>query len=134
MHHGLHACSRGAPPLPRPRQSAASFLGPAAEQRGRHLKLPAAGGFDERLRRRAETPCDIALSLVALIALAPLFALVAIAIKLESPGPVLYFQSRHGFNRKQFRIVKFRSMRATEEGAAVKQATADDPRVTRVGR
>ena len=78
--------------------------------------------------------CDIVLSLVALIGLAPLLALVAIAIKLESPGPVLYFQARHGFNKKQFRIVKFRSMRTTEEGPAVKQATANDPRVTRVGR
>ncbi|MFO1134402.1 MAG: exopolysaccharide biosynthesis polyprenyl glycosylphosphotransferase [Rhodoblastus sp.] len=82
----------------------------------------------------AKRACDIVLSLVALIVLAPLFAFVAIAIKVDSPGPVLYFQARHGFNKKRFRIVKFRSMRATEEGAAVKQAVANDPRITRVGR
>ncbi|MEI2735580.1 MAG: exopolysaccharide biosynthesis polyprenyl glycosylphosphotransferase [Rhodoblastus sp.] len=82
----------------------------------------------------AKRACDIALSIVALVLLAPLFALVAVAIKLDSPGPVLYFQARHGFNKNRFRIVKFRSMRTTEEGAAVRQAVADDPRITRVGR
>ena len=78
--------------------------------------------------------CDVVLSLVALILLSPLFALVAIAIKLDSKGPVLYRQARHGFNKNQFRIYKFRSMRTTEQGAAIKQAIANDPRVTRVGR
>lgn len=82
----------------------------------------------------AKRACDIVLSIVALVLLAPLFALVAAAIKIDSPGPVLYFQARHGFNKNRFRIVKFRSMRTTEEGAAIRQATADDPRITRVGR
>ena len=78
--------------------------------------------------------CDISLSLVALVLLAPLFALVAIAIKLDSAGPVFYLQTRHGFNKTQFRIFKFRSMQTTEQGAAIRQATANDPRVTGVGR
>lgn len=78
--------------------------------------------------------CDVCLSLVAIALLAPLFAIVAVAIKLDSPGPVLYRQARHGFNKKHFRIFKFRSMRTSEEGGAIRQATANDPRVTRVGR
>ena len=82
----------------------------------------------------AKRVCDIVLSLIALVLLAPLFALVAIAIKLDSPGPVLYKQARHGFNKKRFRIFKFRSMRIAEHGASIKQAVANDPRVTRVGR
>jgi len=77
---------------------------------------------------------DIVLSAAALVALAPLFLLVAIAIKLESQGPVFFLQRRHGFNKNQFRIVKFRSMTAMEDGGSVRQAIANDPRVTRVGR
>ena len=78
--------------------------------------------------------CDITLSLIALILLSPLFALIAIAIKLDSAGPVLYTQARHGFNKNQFDIFKFRSMSTTEQGAAIRQAVANDPRITRVGR
>jgi len=78
--------------------------------------------------------CDIVLSLAALIVLAPLFAAVALAIKLESRGPVLFCQTRSGFNKMPFRIVKFRSMTAVEDGASVRQVTANDARITRVGR
>lgn len=82
----------------------------------------------------AKRACDIVFSLTALVLLAPLLALVALAIKLDSPGRVLYLQARHGFNKEQFRIFKFRSMTAAEEDATVRQAVANDPRVTRVGR
>lgn len=73
-------------------------------------------------------------SLALLIAVLPLLLAVTALIKLDSPGPVLFRQRRHGFNQKQFRILKFRTMSVAEDGDVVVQAKADDPRVTRVGR
>ena len=70
-----------------------------------------------------------------LIAALPLLALIAIAIKLDSPGPVLFRQKRYGFNNDLIEVYKFRSMRAEASDAnATKLVTKDDPRVTRVGR
>ncbi|MGO9132766.1 MAG: undecaprenyl-phosphate glucose phosphotransferase [Methylovirgula sp.] len=69
-----------------------------------------------------------------LILLAPLLIGVAILIKLDSKGPVLFFQRRYGFNQRPFKIVKFRTMHTLEDGAVIRQAMRDDPRVTRVGR
>jgi exopolysaccharide biosynthesis polyprenyl glycosylphosphotransferase len=66
--------------------------------------------------------------------LAPVFIGVAVAIKLDSPGPVLFRQRRYGFNQEPFRILKFRSMRALEDDARLRQAQRGDPRITRVGR
>lgn len=77
---------------------------------------------------------DIAMAGAGLLLLAPLFAVVAIAIALESPGPVIYRQERRGFNGSTFMIWKFRSMRATEDGRAMRQAQRDDPRITPLGR
>jgi Undecaprenyl-phosphate glucose phosphotransferase len=77
---------------------------------------------------------DIAVSSLALLLLSPVFMFVALAIKLDSPGPVFFFQTRHGFNKRPFRIAKFRSMTTAENGRAVKQATSGDMRVTRTGR
>lgn len=74
-------------------------------------------------------------ALVALVLVAPLLLVVAIAIKLESPGPVFYRQRRHGFNHHVFQVWKFRSMRHDGPGEGVfRQATVGDSRVTRVGR
>jgi len=63
----------------------------------------------------------------------PLFAAVAGAVKLTSPGPVLFAQRRYGRDGKEIRVFKFRSMRVTEDGAQVRQATKGDSRVTPVG-
>ncbi len=72
---------------------------------------------------------------LALIALSPLLALTAIAVKLDSPGPVLFKQKRYGFNNELFEVFKFRSMYADKlDPMAAKLVTRDDPRVTRVGR
>ncbi len=76
---------------------------------------------------------DIALSVLALIALSPLFALVAVMIKLDSRGPVFFLQRRYGFNQEPFRIFKFRSMSTMEDGRNVLQARAGDARITKVG-
>jgi Undecaprenyl-phosphate glucose phosphotransferase len=77
---------------------------------------------------------DLVLSALGLVLLAPLFALVALAIMLESRGPVIYRQARRGFNGETFMIWKFRSMSVTESGHAMTQARPHDPRVTRIGR
>ncbi|CAL8970994.1 UDP-glucose:undecaprenyl-phosphate glucose-1-phosphate transferase [Rhodoplanes serenus] len=77
---------------------------------------------------------DLAVASLALVILAPLMLLAAVAIKLDSPGPVIFRQRRNGFNEREFLIFKFRSMTVLEDGAVVTQATRRDPRVTRVGR
>lgn len=76
---------------------------------------------------------DLAVATLALIALAPLFAAVALLIKLDSPGPIFFSQRRYGFNQEPFRIRKFRTMTTMEDDAALKSATRNDPRVTRIG-
>ena len=71
---------------------------------------------------------------IALLLAAPLLALIAIAIKLDSPGPVLFRQPREGFNNRPFFVYKFRSMfHNRSEIDNIRQATRVDPRVTRVG-
>jgi putative colanic acid biosynthesis UDP-glucose lipid carrier transferase len=76
---------------------------------------------------------DIVVAVTALILLAPLMISVAIAIKLDSNGPVFFRQTRHGFNGRPFGIYKFRSMTVLEDGDVVRQAKRNDDRVTRVG-
>lgn len=76
---------------------------------------------------------DRSLALLAIVALSPLLLVVAIAVKLSSPGPVLFRQPRHGWNGEVIEVWKFRSMRLHDD-RAVKQATRDDPRITPVGR
>jgi Undecaprenyl-phosphate glucose phosphotransferase len=78
---------------------------------------------------------DKTIGITALVTLAPLMALIAGAIKLESPGPILFRQRRYGFNNELIEVLKFRSMyvEATDADAS-KLVTRDDPRVTRLGR
>lgn len=77
---------------------------------------------------------DLVLASVALVLLAPLFAVMAVLIKLDSKGPVFFLQRRYGFNQEPFRIWKFRSMTTMDDGPVIQQATANDVRVTRIGR
>jgi len=76
---------------------------------------------------------DIAGALVGLVFLSPLMMLVAIAIKLESPGPVFFVQERMGLDGRPFRMIKFRSMRSDAEKAGPGWTTTNDPRRTRLG-
>ncbi|WP_129136129.1 undecaprenyl-phosphate glucose phosphotransferase [Luteimonas sp. YGD11-2] len=76
---------------------------------------------------------DRTIAVLGLLALGPLLLATAIAVKLSSPGPVLFRQPRHGWNGEVIHIFKFRSMRVHHDGE-VRQATRDDDRVTRVGR
>ena len=78
---------------------------------------------------------DRAFAAVVLIVLAPLLALIALAVKLGSRGPVLYRQVRHGLDGRPIQVLKFRTMRLHDEPAGqVSQALPDDPRITRLGR
>lgn len=77
---------------------------------------------------------DIVLSGIGLIILSPILLAAAVAIRLDSPGPALFRQTRHGFNGRPFRIYKFRTMTVMENGDVVEQAKKGDKRVTRVGR
>jgi lipopolysaccharide/colanic/teichoic acid biosynthesis glycosyltransferase len=75
---------------------------------------------------------DVIASIAALVALAPVMAALALAVKLDSPGPVLFRQQRAGRGNRPFTILKFRSMRIGATGPLV--TAAQDARVTRVGR
>lgn len=85
------------------------------------------GGFTKRL-------FDIVVASAALLVLAlPLF-LVAILIRIESPGPALFRQRRTGFRGRSFSVLKFRTMRTMEDGPHITQARPNDARVTLLGR
>ena len=78
---------------------------------------------------------DLLLAVTASLILAPLMLAVACAIKLDSPGPVLFRQSRLGFNNRPFMVFKFRSMYVEmTDHTAARQTSRNDPRVTRVGK
>jgi exopolysaccharide biosynthesis polyprenyl glycosylphosphotransferase len=77
---------------------------------------------------------DLCFAGVGLLVLTPALLLVALLIKLDSPGPVFFLQRRYGFNQRPFRIIKFRTMHTLDDGEVIVQATRGDPRVTRVGR
>ena len=78
---------------------------------------------------------DLSITVPAIIALAPVLLIVAIAIKLTSPGPVLFKQPRMGRGNRLFHVYKFRSMRTeTTDNAGARSASLDDDRITSVGR
>ncbi len=86
------------------------------------------------LRRMAKRAFDVAVSSVLVLCAAPFLVLVAVAIKLDSKGPLFYRQERVGLNGKTYWLWKFRSMRTDAEKDGAVWARANDDRVTRVGR
>jgi len=76
---------------------------------------------------------DIVLSALILILISPLLLVLAIGVKLSSTGPVIFRQRRTGLDGEIIEVYKFRSMRAVDDGAVVRQATRDDPRITPFG-
>jgi exopolysaccharide biosynthesis polyprenyl glycosylphosphotransferase len=101
--------------------------------------------FADDPRRLVKRAADVLVSALALVVLVPLMAVIAIAIRIDSPGPVLYAQERYGLHRHRFRVWKFRTMAAdadARQGELEARNEADgplfkirdDPRVTRVGR
>jgi putative colanic acid biosynthesis UDP-glucose lipid carrier transferase len=77
---------------------------------------------------------DLVLTSLILLLISPLMVALAIGVKLSSPGPVIFRQRRYGADGREIVVYKYRSMRVTEDGPVVKQATREDPRVTRFGR
>lgn len=77
---------------------------------------------------------DIVLSSIALLTLLPVYAIIAIAIKRNSPGPVFYFQERVGLHKRKFNIIKFRTMRVDAESSGPALSSTNDPRITDIGR
>ena len=88
--------------------------------------LPAIGRIAKRI-------FDVVVASVALVALSPLFIMVAMAIKLDSRGPILFRQTRHGYNNETIKVFKLRTMTTLEDGDHFVQATRNDPRITRIG-
>jgi Undecaprenyl-phosphate glucose phosphotransferase len=91
-----------------------------------------ASGPDWVMDRFLKRSFDLFVAAAAGLLLIPLILTVAALIKLSSPGPVLFKQTRHGYNNKPITVLKFRTMVASPASAA-RQATRDDPRVTRIG-
>jgi Undecaprenyl-phosphate glucose phosphotransferase len=84
--------------------------------------------FNKRLQ-------DMIFGLIALVLLSPVMAGVALAVRLDSPGPIFFRQRRHGFNHEEIVVWKFRSMKAeAADATASRQVTHDDDRITAVGR
>lgn len=86
-------------------------------------------GLDGAIKRIG----DVIFSIVILTLLLPLLLCIAVAVKLSSPGPVIFRQRRYGLNGEEIVVYKFRSMTVQEDGAKVIQARKDDARVTRLG-
>ncbi|MEE2566781.1 exopolysaccharide biosynthesis polyprenyl glycosylphosphotransferase [Hyphobacterium marinum] len=79
---------------------------------------------------------DLVIGSLMFAAALPVMALLALLVKLDSPGPALFRQTREGFNGRPITVLKFRSMRTDKctANGAVRQVERDDPRVTRIGR
>ena len=101
-------------------------------------KLPLLSVFDRPLKGWSlfqKEALDRVLALLGSIALAPVMLGVALAVKLESKGPVIFRQKRYGFNNEMIEVYKFRSMYVDQcDAAAARLVSKNDPRVTRVGR
>jgi Undecaprenyl-phosphate glucose phosphotransferase len=87
-----------------------------------------------RLQRTIKRALDILLSVISIVLLAPPLLLIAVGIKLSSPGPIFFKQRRIGYRSQVFKILKFRTMNCLEDGDTINQACKDDHRVTGLGR
>jgi putative colanic acid biosynthesis UDP-glucose lipid carrier transferase len=76
---------------------------------------------------------DISFSTLVLVLLLPLLVVIAIMVKLSSPGPIIFKQRRYGLDGQEIAVYKFRTMQVTEDGAQIRQASKTDGRITRVG-
>jgi putative colanic acid biosynthesis UDP-glucose lipid carrier transferase len=99
------------------------------ESRAFQIHRPPLGAVERSVKRSF----DVVFSIAALVVTLPICVVVAMAIKMDSRGPVFFIQSRKGHSGRPFRILKFRSMSVMEDAGDVRQATRNDPRVTRVG-
>jgi exopolysaccharide biosynthesis polyprenyl glycosylphosphotransferase len=93
-------------------------------------------GFDllhHNVELRIKRIMDVVFALVLFVVLLPLMALIALLVRIDSPGPIIYSQTRTGLNGREFRVHKFRTMVRDAERLGVQWAAQNDPRVTRIG-
>ena len=76
---------------------------------------------------------DIVLSVMILLLFLPLLLLIAVMVKVSSPGPIIFKQRRYGLDGREIAVYKFRTMSVTEDGAEIRQASKTDNRITRIG-
>lgn len=98
--------------------------------------LPAVSVFESPLYGVdgiAKRAFDLVAAIAGILILLPVFFICGILVKLSSKGPVFFRQRRYGLDGKEIFVWKFRSMRTCDNGPTVKQATKDDPRITRIG-
>ena len=81
----------------------------------------------------AKRASDLVLATLIVVLVAPLMLVLAVGVKLSSPGPVIFRQRRNRLGGEEIVVYKFRSMQATDDGTVIAQATPRDPRVTRFG-
>ena len=85
------------------------------------------------INRLVKNAADLVMAILILVLISPVLLVIAIGVKLSSPGPVLFKQRRNGLDDEEIVVYKFRSMRSQDDGQVVPQATKDDPRVTPFG-
>jgi len=76
---------------------------------------------------------DFVFALIVLILISPILLIIAITIRFDSPGPIIFQQRRYGMDGQVIKVWKFRTMKVMEDGAVVRQAQRNDPRITRIG-
>ena len=109
-------------------------LGNGSSPYGHWNRLSIRAGAHRNNASKVKPLVDIQIALLLVLLFLPLMLGIAALIKLSSPGPLLYKQTRYGYGRRKFEIYKFRTMRVLESGSTFRQATRPDHRVTAVGR
>jgi undecaprenyl-phosphate galactose phosphotransferase/putative colanic acid biosynthesis UDP-glucose lipid carrier transferase len=116
-----------------PDQSVRSILAQPMAEMGPDVAVQVQRAPLGALELKLKRAFDVTLAGTALAILSPLLLIVSLAIKLTSRGPVIFRQDRRGFNGRQFKIYKFRTMTVMENGHTIAQAQPNDPRVTALG-
>jgi putative colanic acid biosynthesis UDP-glucose lipid carrier transferase len=114
--------------------TASEIFSQPSHELGNSICVEAQRGPLTPMEHAAKRCVDIVAAGAGLLVLLPLLAAVAITIKLDSPGPILFRQQRRGFNGRCFQIYKFRTMSVLEDGPKIAQARWSDSRVTRSGK
>jgi undecaprenyl-phosphate galactose phosphotransferase/putative colanic acid biosynthesis UDP-glucose lipid carrier transferase len=137
--HRVESLVQGLTPVPRslfviPDDTTVSLLRNRIVAVGTGLAVEVQREPLSNLERFIKRGMDILFSTIFLICLSPVFAIIAIGVKLDSSGPVFFSQRRLGYRGRVFKILKFRTMTTLEDGSHVLQAHRNDQRVTRLGR
>jgi Undecaprenyl-phosphate glucose phosphotransferase len=117
-----------------PDENVSTFLSARAGNIGTTFTVELQRAPLSNMEQRLKRLFDVVIAAAMILMLSPLMLLAALLVKLDSRGPVLFKQKRNGFSGRVFAIYKFRSMRVLEDGDHIRQATRNDPRVTRVGQ